>query len=334
MDAGQMRLFSESKPAPRDVGEPLPLLPPVIRSSPPAAADDAPPRDSGPPLHVCVLGSGSGGNSTVVRHGEHAFLIDAGFGPRTTEHRLEQLDLKLAGIAAVCVTHLDQDHFRPAWFRTLLAHRICVFIHHWHLRFLNQYDEAAALRKADLLRVFDGEAFEPVPGVSATTVRLPHDDKGAIAFHLLAAQGRVGYATDLGHVPQEMINAFAGVDLLLLESNYDPRMQVTSSRPQFLKDRIMGDHGHLSNGQAFDAARRIADLSPHGNPQRIVLLHRSQQCNTAELVKRTFAEDARFEGRVIVAEQRRRTPLLQVRPLEAVKREQLGLFKSSTSPRR
>lgn len=328
MDAGQMRLFTESTAPPREVSEPWPLLPPAPQTAPPVAADAALPRDAGPPLHVCVLGSGSGGNSTVVRHGEHAFLIDAGFGPRTTEQRLEQVDLKLANIAAICLTHLDQDHFRPAWFRTLLAHRICVFIHHWHLRFLNEYAEAADLRRADLLRVFDGEAFEPVPGVGATTVKVPHDDKGAIAFHLHAAQGRVGYATDLGHVPQEMINAFAGVDLLLLESNYDPRMQVTSSRPQFLKDRIMGDHGHLSNGQAFDAARRIADLSPQGNPQRIVLLHRSQQCNTAELVKRTFAEDARFAGRVIVAEQRRRTPLFNVRPLEAVKREQLGLFKS------
>lgn len=318
MDASQMRLFSESRPAAAPTAEAPSLLPPPA----------APPQSTATPLHVCVLGSGSGGNCTVIRHGDHAFLIDAGLGPRTTDQRLRQVDLSVAAISAICLTHLDQDHFRPAWFRTLLANRICVYIHHWHLRYMNQYEEAADLRKADLLRVFDGEVFEPALGVAATTVRLPHDDKGTSAFHLHAAAGRIGYATDLGHVPQELISAFAGVDLLLLESNYDPRMQVTSTRPQFLKDRIMGDHGHLSNGQAFDAARAIADRSPQGNPQRIVLLHRSQQCNTAELVRRTFAQDARFEGRVIVAEQRRRTPLLQVRPLEAVKREQIALWVS------
>jgi phosphoribosyl 1,2-cyclic phosphodiesterase len=318
MDASQMRLFSECRPA-APAGE-APLL------LPPAAAPVQP--QSAAPLHVCVLGSGSGGNSTVVRHGQHAFLIDAGFGPRTTDQRLRQVGLCVGAISAICLTHLDQDHFRPTWFGILLQHRIRVYLHHWHLRYMNQYEEAADLRRADLLRAFDGEAFEPAPGVTATTVRLPHDEKGTSAFHLSAASGRIGYATDLGHVPQELIAAFAGVDLLLLESNYDPRMQTTSSRPQFLKDRIMGDHGHLSNGQAFEAARAIADRSPQGNPQRIVLLHRSRQCNTAELVRRTFAQDARFRGRVIVAEQRRRTALFEVKPLVAVRREQMGLWRA------
>ncbi|MEX2215130.1 MAG: MBL fold metallo-hydrolase, partial [Phycisphaeraceae bacterium] len=287
-------------------------------------------QDAGPrtPLSASVLGSGSGGNSTVIRAGDAAFLIDAGFGPRTTNDRLKQLGLSVADIRAVCLTHLDQDHFRPAWVRTLVAHGIRLFLHRWHRKHLDRVEGSEALHHADLVHFFETDAFTPVqvPGLAITTVRLPHDDKGTSAFHIQTPASRLGYATDLGHVPDAMIAAFAGVDVLMLESNYDPQMQITSARPLFLKKRIMGGHGHLSNEQALDACRRIADRSARGNPQRIVLLHRSAQCNTAELVRRTFEQDARFADRIVITQQRRKTPWISVEPLEATKREQIGMF--------
>ena len=292
------------------------------------------PPASGPhiPLSASVLGSGSGGNSTVVRFGNDAFLIDAGFGPRTTNDRLKQLGLTVRDIKAVCLTHLDQDHFRPIWVRTLSEHGIRLFLHRWHRRHLDRVEGSEMLHQANLVHFFENDAFTPVEqaGLAITTVRLPHDDKGTSAFHVQTPHARLGYATDLGHVPDAMIDSFAGVDVLMLESNYDPQMQLTSSRPVFLKKRIMGDHGHLSNEQALDACRRIADRSAQGNPQRIVLLHRSAQCNTAELVRRTFEQDARFADRIVITQQRRKTPWIDVRPLEATKREQMGMFAPPT----
>ena len=287
-------------------------------------------------LAACVLGSGSGGNSTVIRCGAQAMLIDAGFGPRTTEERLAQVGVPLADVRAICLTHLDQDHFRPSWIRTIVALGIRVYLHRWHVSYLNQYGDAEDLRRADLLRVFDGQSFEPMDGLRVSTVPLPHDDKGTSAFHVEAVAGRasnssdssaprIGYATDLGHVPDALIDLFAGVDLLMLESNYDPHLQLTSSRPAFLKARIMGDHGHLSNEQALDACRRIAAKSPRGNPQKIVLLHRSQQCNTHELVRQTFASEPMFAKCFTVAQQRRHTPWFAVRPLCATARQQIGM---------
>lgn len=301
-----------------------------------------PTRDAGrAELAACVLGSGSGGNSTVIRCNGQAMLIDAGFGPRTTEERLGQVGVQLADIRAICLTHLDQDHFRPSWIRTLVGLGIRVYLHRWHVSYLNQYSDADELRRADLLRVFDGQAFEPIEGLRVSTVPLPHDDKGTSAFHLAAVPNRaappasdasampdatsprIGYATDLGHVPDALIDLFAGVDLLMLESNYDPHLQLTSSRPAFLKARVMGDHGHLSNEQALDACRRIAARSPRGNPQKIVLLHRSQQCNTHELVRQTFTGEPMFAQRFTVAQQRRHTPWFNVKPLAATMREQM-----------
>ncbi len=326
--AGQLHLFSNPDDTP--AGSFSSRLRPsaATANSHPTKPRAAKPLRNGEvkPFHVSVLGSGSGGNSTVVRYGEQAMLIDAGFGPRTIAKRLEQADIQLADLSAICLTHLDQDHFRPTWLRTLLGYDIKLYLHHWHRRYLDRIEGSSELFRAGLVHLFDGEEFQPIEHVHIKAVRLPHDDKGTSGFLLDTPRGRAGYATDLGHVPDELVESFIGIDMLLLESNYDPQMQLTSSRPRFLKQRIMGKHGHLSNEQAFETCQRLADLSPHGNPQKIVLLHRSAQCNCAEIIKRVFAQDARFEGRVQLTHQRRRTRWMEVKPLDAVKREQMALL--------
>ncbi len=263
---------------------------------------------------VCVLGSGSGGNSTVVRVGDKALLIDAGFGPMTVARRLRDANLRLADIAAVCVTHLDQDHFRPTWLAPLRRAAIPLFVHRWHLDDLYDLhgEPARQLQRAGLVEVFDDEPFCPMREVRVSSFRLAHDTKGTCGFHIETPAGRIGYATDLGHVPTSLFEHFRGVDLLAIESNYDPQMQLGSSRPWFLKRRIMGMAGHLSNEQAFDAVRRIVNEGCDGSPRHIVLLHRSAQCNCPDLVRELFSQDARIAARLTLAEQRRCTPWMNL----------------------
>lgn len=294
------------------------------------------PRATAPALALCVLGSGSGGNSAVVRIGvppvrardiqsdsetppptqKNAFLIDLGFGPSTIVRRLQQSGVQLHEIAGVCVTHLDQDHFRPHWIATLLGWRIPVHLHRWHYSPFMKLAGAPEMDAAGLVNVFgegetDGGCFSPLSSVRVTAIRLAHDTKGTSGFlveSLAPLQpGRIGYATDLGHVPRRLIETFTNVDILALESNYDPPMQLRSPRPAFLKRRIMGQAGHLSNEQAFAAAREILDKSHARSLRHVVLLHRSRQCNTPELVHAAFAQDSRLADRVIIAQQRRRT---------------------------
>jgi len=144
------------------------------------------------PFHLCVLGSGSGGNSTVVRYGSGAMLIDAGFGPRTTAKRLDQAGIEIKDLGAICLTHLDQDHFRPTWMRTLLSHGIQLYLHHWHRRYLDRIEGAKELFRAGLVQLFDDEEFEPVLDVHVSAIRLPHDDKSTSGFHIDTPRGRVG----------------------------------------------------------------------------------------------------------------------------------------------
>ncbi|MCC6581189.1 MAG: MBL fold metallo-hydrolase [Phycisphaeraceae bacterium] len=276
-------------------------------------------------LELCVLGSGSGGNATVVRTPTGMMLLDAGLGPVTIAKRLTQARQLVAGIRAIVLTHLDQDHFRPTWIPTLAGFRIPLYVHQWHEANLRRIEGISELYTADLVRQFDNAALEPLPGLTLTPLHLRHDAQGTCGFAAHSPWGRFGFATDLGCVPSTLIDAFAGVDLLAIESNYDPQMQIASNRPIFLKRRIMGEAGHLSNQQAFDAVRAIARASPSGLPRDIVLLHRSSQCNTTDKIDEAFAGEPALLRRVTHTHQRRRTRWFRVQPAPAATRRQMLL---------
>jgi len=259
-------------------------------------------------IELCVLASGSAGNCTVVRSPAGVFLIDCGIGPRTAAARLDGTGVLVSDIEAICLTHLDRDHFNPSWIGTLVRNEIRVFCANDHIPSLLRLSGDEGF--AGLVRPFDGASFEPLAEVSISTLRLAHDQKGSHAFFMEGFGTRVGFATDLGNVPASLIERFCGVDLLAIESNYDPEMQMNSARPWFLKERIMGGSGHLSNAQALGAVRAVLDrCEKRGKrlPQSVVLLHRSRQCNCPKLVRELFSRDLRLAERIILTEQYQRT---------------------------
>ncbi len=291
-------------------------------------------------LSACVLGSGSGGNATVVRFGTRGLLIDAGLGPRTTAARLAQAGLTLSDLHAVCLTHLDTDHFRKSWVTVLRDLAVPLHLHRWHLPDLRRVQAGQALIDAGLVRAFGDEGFalfedstEPTNAVRATVLRLQHDRQGTIGYRFDFAhgsRGSLGYATDLGHVPEALLDRFAGVDVLCLEANYDEHMTIHSPRPSFVNRRNLSDSGHLSNEQAFEAVREIDARSPRGCPRHVVLMHRSSQCNHPTKLRRVFEASPSIMRRLTLAEQRKRTRWLKAKPCPAVMRHQHALHQSNT----
>jgi len=292
-------------------------------------------------LDMCILGSGSSGNSTLLRAPGGVFLIDAGFGPRATQQRLHGTGISVENIAAVVLTHLDSDHFNGNWLQTLVKLGIRVHVARSRVKDFLRLPEVKDIRewlvkKGRLGDAFDRQvvpfdgALEPVPGVQMEALHLPHDEAGSHGFVIDCQGYRAGYATDLGHVPDTMIERFCGVDVLAIESNYDPYMEQNSPRPWYLKQRIMGGSGHLSNEQALAAVKRILDRTaelcgPDRLPRHIVLLHRSRECNCPKLVQRMFAEDARIGPILTLAHQHERTAWLHARRGRAQHVQQLAL---------
>ena len=123
-------------------------------------------------------------------------------------------------------------------------------------------------------------------------VRVSHDSDPTFAFRIDGHSGgelawSVGYASDLGCYTPELIDLFAGVDVLALEYNHDVKLERNSPRPKFLVDRVLGDCGHLSNDQAAELTAAIAARSGAGFPSHLVQLHLSRDCNRPELASAT-----------------------------------------------
>ncbi|UCD76817.1 MAG: MBL fold metallo-hydrolase [Phycisphaerales bacterium] len=256
----------------------------------------------------CVLGSGSKGNSTLLvleeAGAEHYLLIDCGLSPRATARRLAPLGVSLDQISDIILTHLDWDHFYSGWVKQIEKLGITVHVHRRH--------RSAALRQ-DLdgrhMDLFD-DAFSLFNSVSVQPFLFAHDELGTAGFIIEHSNRRLGYATDLGRVPQLMLDNFVNLHAVALESNYDPAMQLGSSRPPFLKRRIMGGLGHLSNEESFEAVQHIAGQSDLAH---IVPLHLSRQCNDPRLVKGLYADRMPdLLGRLTMSNQNISTPLLQV----------------------
>jgi phosphoribosyl 1,2-cyclic phosphodiesterase len=252
-------------------------------------------------LSLAILASGSSGNCSILRTPAGAILIDCGIGPRVTASRLKSVGAHLDEISAICLTHADRDHFNRNWARELQRREITVYCHRVH------GDGLGAV--ASRLRHFDSRRFSPLPELCIEPIHLPHDERGSFVIEYAGA--KIGYATDLGQVDEQFILRFSDLHLLAIESNYDPVMQKNSSRPYFLKQRIMGGSGHLSNQQALVAVQRILDRCQEMRsslPRHIVLLHRSRECNCPHKLSKLFRKDARIASRLILAEQDRPTP--------------------------
>lgn len=235
---------------------------------------------------VCVLGSSSSGNCTLVRNGRSMVLIDCGFGPRFMISQLRRLGVELSQLSGVLLTHTHGDHVRENAVRTLTAAGIPFFVPPSIANPLQR--EYRSLREASergLLREISGSELS-LKTLSVTMFPVPHDSPGGCFGYSLCCQEdgiaqKITVATDIGFVSEGAITGFANSDIMVIESNHDYEMLERSGRPLWLKRRIR-ERGHLSNDESAELTLRILDAS-HVAPKTIVLAHISQVCNTNEL---------------------------------------------------
>lgn len=241
---------------------------------------------------LCVLASGSRGNCSVLvipatdSTPRRVYLIDAGLSPRRTASLLNDRGIRPDEVDAVVYTHLDSDHCYAGWVKAIRPgyFRAKLMIHRKHMGRAERMGLLTAHAEP-----FD-EYCELASNVRLYTEVLSHDSLGVACFRFVidgidGTPAHLGYATDCGRVTPGLIGHMKGVDTLAIESNYCPKMQIESGRPAFLKKRIMGGSGHLSNQLSADAVHR---MQPR---EHLILLHLSQQCNTPELAACEHAHD-------------------------------------------
>lgn len=268
-------------------------------------------RDMVTGISLCVLGSGSGGNCTVIaihrykRPKPYTILLDAGLSIKQTEQRLNIAGFKLTDIKEILVTHFDTDHFKEVWINRArrLRMKLRFHINHWGLANNCGAPEIEHFP-------FGDDGFEILPGCAVNTVQLAHDSNGTVGYRFDTPAGRLGFATDLGQVNKPLFDLFTKLDVLAIESNYCPKMQLESGRPTFLKRRIMGGKGHLSNEQSLEAVKKIYLQSP--DLARILLLHLSRECNSPGRILSAYAQVPELSRKLIITNQDRATDWVHI----------------------
>jgi phosphoribosyl 1,2-cyclic phosphodiesterase len=222
-------------------------------------------------LSVCVLASGSKGNAIYVSDGVTSLLVDAGLSAREIGRRLDSRGLNPASLSAILVTHEHGDHVHGVE-RLCRRYRLPVYLTPGTLH------AAAALRELPETRTFDCGCPFRVGTLTVHPFSISHDAEDPAGFTIGGSGSRIGIATDLGHVTAMVREHLRGCRLLVLEANHDPDMLMDGPYPWFLKQRIRGRTGHLSNSESGQLLAEIA----HPGLEQVVLAHLSATNNTPE----------------------------------------------------
>jgi phosphoribosyl 1,2-cyclic phosphodiesterase len=231
-------------------------------------------------VRVSVLASGSGGNACVVESGTTRILVDAGLSGREIERRMRDRGMAPESIAGVFVTHEHNDHSSGA----------LAFSGRWGCPIFTTDGTARALG-------LEGDLFSPFVPIEAGRERrigpigfrayaTPHDANASVAYAFECDDARLVIASDLGRVEPAFVDFLRSSTTILLEFNHDEDMLRDGPYTWFLKKRISGGWGHLSNRQSAEAIRRSAGPTL----KRVVATHLSRTNNVPALALAALSE--------------------------------------------
>lgn len=255
-------------------------------------------------MKVCVLSSGSKGNSTLVITDKVKILIDLGTTTSYVEAALNNLNVDVKEISHILITHSHVDHIKG----------LKVFIKRYNPVILVTEDMKNVLEKE--LGNFRYEYYEDkkaiIGDLTVNVIKTSHDAEESIGFVLTNNNSSMVYITDTGYINQKYFKILSNNNLYVLESNHDIKMLMDGPYPYYLQQRVRGDKGHLSNKQASDyLCKFIGD-----NTRKIVFAHISEHNNSYEKVIETFNEelsknDIKFDD-VLIAKQNEVTEVIEV----------------------
>ncbi len=252
-------------------------------------------------MFICSLNSGSNANCYYLGNQEEAILVDGGLSCRETERRLKRAGLSMKKVKAIFVSHEHGDHVHgiPALSK---KHKLPVYI----------TPETFRQGSLDIHEhlVFTLRSYDPVAVGNLVITAFPklHDACDPVSFVVECLSVKVGIFTDIGLPCEHVIRHFKQCHAAFLEANYDEGMLTNGRYPIHLKNRIRGDHGHMSNDQALEL------FVKHRPPfmSHLFLSHLSRDNNSPKIVKSTFQRIA-GQTQIVIASRDKETQVYHIR---------------------
>jgi phosphoribosyl 1,2-cyclic phosphodiesterase len=235
-------------------------------------------------MQVWSIASGSSGNAYLVRAEGATVLVECGIPLSRITGFLRRIGVSPYDLTGVLLTHDHSDHTRSA--RKLSdSYQVPIFATPGTL-------SCASLRDAALARPVGADRPFRVGDLEVSAFRVPHDAHEPVGFRITAQAATVTVTTDLGHVPVEVQRQLRDNDLLILEANHDVEMLQNGPYPTFLKRRVLGQHGHLSNAATAEALAACRDRVP----REVWLAHLSPTNNRPPVALEAVAGHLRSVG--------------------------------------
>lgn len=228
-------------------------------------------------MKIKVLASGSKGNCSYVETNSTRFLIDIGITYQRLKKELEIMNLTPEDIDALFLTHAHNDHTNGL--KVLLKHTTFkIYTNNEMLK------ELSFPIDSERIELFEEKFF--LKDTQITILKTSHDAKGSVGFIIEDKNESLVYITDTGYINKRKFNLLTNKNIYYIESNHDEKMLMNGPYPYYLKQRIIGDEGHLSNNKT---AKYLKELV--GNKTKyIILAHLSEHNNTETLAKEATEE--------------------------------------------
>ncbi|NMA65835.1 MAG: MBL fold metallo-hydrolase [Clostridiaceae bacterium] len=234
-------------------------------------------------IKVCSLFSGSSGNSIFISFDQTAILIDAGLSGKKIEEALKSIGESFDNISAIFITHEHNDHICGAGILSR-RYKIPVYANTKTWKAMRPFMGKMAPENIQYIEI--GQPVN-IGEIQIKSFPIPHDAACPVGYNLFINGRKLTIATDIGHMTRELLNNFEKSDMVLLESNHDIEMLKSGPYPWYLKQRILGDNGHLCN----DIAGKVVAYLAENGTKLFLLGHLSKENNFPELAYQTVCNE-------------------------------------------
>lgn len=253
-------------------------------------------------MRVKILASGSKGNCTYVECGSTKFLIDVGINFLQVKKELEAISVDINSLDFILLTHTHSDHIKGL--KTLVSKtniKVCA-----SLELIEELKDKFNLQYVTI--IYDCFDYK---GIDIKLIPLSHDVP-CYGFNIKYEDNKLVYITDTGYLNRRYFSMISNADVYIIESNHDEKILMNGNYPYILKQRIIGDKGHLSNSMAASILKKVIGY----RTKYIFLAHLSEENNTKELAFDEFAkclQETDFDiERLIVTDQYLSTGMVEI----------------------